>query len=218
MKMPRRQTPTPPTESRWVTSLEFFGLLLWIDGRPLLDVIEPYRARHFAQALDTRDERGALRYNLILGGRAKKNWKSADLIFAALFALVANDSPGGNQCYLFANDEDQAGDDLALAKKLIEANSFLQARLVVKQKVIERRDGRGFLKILPAQDVFGSHGKTCRWEGFDEIHGYRTWDLLEAMQLDPTRPDRSVADVVRLDLPQARRAAVRPDEVGPRGA
>src|SRR5262249_4522505 len=114
---------------------------------------------------------------------------SADLVLAALFCLVANDAPGGNQCYLLANDEGQAGDDLSLAKKLIAATPLLGERLVGRQKLIERADARGFLMILPAQNVAGTHGKTYRFAGFDEIHGYRTWDLLEAMQLDPTRRD-----------------------------
>jgi hypothetical protein len=43
--------------------------------------------------------------------------------------------------------------------------------------------------ILPAQDVVGTHGKTYRFCGFDEIHGYKSWDILEALQLDPTRAD-----------------------------
>ena len=34
-----------------------------------------------------------------------------------------------------------------------------------------------------------SHGKSRRFLGCDEIHGYRTWDILEAMQPDPYRPD-----------------------------
>jgi hypothetical protein len=70
---------------------------------------------------------------------------------------------------------------------LIAATPLLGERLVVRQKLIERADARGFLMILPAQDVAGTHGKTYRFAGFDEIHGYRSWDLLEAMQLDPTR-------------------------------
>jgi hypothetical protein len=37
--------------------------------------------------------------------------------------------------------------------------------------------------------VAGAHGKTYIFCGLDEIHEYKTWDLLEAMQLDPTRPD-----------------------------
>lgn len=164
----------------------FLDPLRWLDGRPLR--LEPYRRHIFAQALDTFDAEGRPRYNLVLSGRAKKNWKSADLVLAGLYCLLA-DAPGGSQCYLLANDEGQAADDLALAKKIIAANRPLAQRLAVRRKEIERRDGRGCLMILPAQDVAGSHGKTYRFCGFDEIHEYRTWDLLEAMQLDPTRPE-----------------------------
>src|SRR3989442_113913 len=86
-----------------------------------------------------------------------RKMKSADLVLASLFALLANDSPGGNQCYLLANDEGQAGDDLSLAKKLIGANERQVGRLVlVQKKEIVRRDGKGFLQILPAQDVVGA--------------------------------------------------------------
>jgi hypothetical protein len=172
-----------------VRSLDFFGLLNWIDRTPLLPRIEPYRRRWFEQALDAHDADGRIQHNLVVKGVAKKNNKTTDLTLAGCFCLVANDSPGGNQCYLLANDEGQAADDLSLAKKLIEANPLLAERLTIRQKVIERRDGRGFLMILPAGDIAGSHGKTYRYAGFDEIHGYKTWDIFEAMQLDPTRAD-----------------------------
>ncbi len=171
-----------------VTSLDLFAAMKWIDGTPLLDHVEPYRRRIFQAVLDEKDAAGRPRYNLALTGRAKKNWKSADLVLASLYCLLAG-APGGAQVYLLANDEDQAGDDLALAKKLIEANPVVGERLAVKVKVIDRVDGRGFLEILPARDVVGTHGKTYRLAAFDEIHGYRDWDLLEAMQLDPTRPE-----------------------------
>jgi hypothetical protein len=172
-----------------ITSLAVFSKMRWLDGRKLLDCVEPYRQRIFTSVLDERDALGRPRYNLALTGRAKKNWKSADLVLAALYALLAG-APGGAQCYLLANDEEQAGDDLELAKKIVEANgAALADRLAVKQKIIQRLDGRGFLEILPARDVVGTHGKTYRFAGFDEIHGYRDWDLLEAMQLDPTRPE-----------------------------
>ena len=173
----------------WLDSPAFFSQLHWLTGVPLTDVIEPYRARIFTRVLDTFDGPGTLQFNLALCGRAKKNWKSSDLVLAALFACVANDSPGGNQCYIVANDEGQAADDLELAKKLHEANPLLQAALKVTEKALVRRDGRGFLKILPAQFAVGEHGKSYRFLGIDEIHGHRSWDLLEALQLDPHRPD-----------------------------
>ena len=171
-----------------VHPLKFFSLLKWIDGRPLLEVIEPYRAKIFEQALYSFDD-ARPRCNLALTGRAKKNWKSADLILAAIYRLLAWICSAGNQCYILANDEDQAGDDLELAKKLFAINPIIANDVDVKQKIIERKDGKGFLEILPAGDVIGSHGKTYLFAGFDEIHGYRNWDIFEALALDPSRPD-----------------------------
>jgi len=172
-----------------ISPLEFFSHLKWIDGRPLLEVIEPYRQRIFTEALYTFGEDGKPHYNLALTGRGKKNWKSADLILAALYRFLAWDSPQGNDCFLLANDEGQAGDDLKLLKKVIAANPLLDREVVVKQKEIERVDARGTLMILPAKDAVGAHGKTYLFVGFDEIHGYRNWDIFEALAPDPTRLD-----------------------------
>src|SRR5262249_46189502 len=101
-----------------LTISTFLQRLHWIDGTPLWPTVEPYRRRLFEQAF-ARDDAGRLRYSLVLSGRAKKNWKTADEVLAELFALV-DDVPGGNQVYHVANDEDQAGDALSLAKALIK--------------------------------------------------------------------------------------------------
>jgi Terminase large subunit, ATPase domain len=172
-----------------VGPLDFFAHLVWLDGRPLLDTIEPYRRAILREALYSFEADGRLRYNLVLAGRGKKNWKSADLILASFYRLFVWPSAAGNDVFLLASDEGQAADDLKLAKKLIQANPILAREVQVKQKEIERLDGRGVLQILPAGDVGGSHGKTYSLVGFDEIHTYRTWDLLEALAPDPTRPD-----------------------------
>lgn len=178
-----------PGPGKQISPSAFFKMLKWIDGRPLMLVIEEYRLRIFNEALYTFDEDGRPTHNLVLAGRGKKNWKSADLILSALYRLLAWQTVGGNECYVLANDEGQAGDDLELAKKIIRVNPILKNAVSIKLKVIERRDGQGFIKILPAHDVAGAHGTTYVFCGFDEIHEYKTWDLLEAMQLDPTRPD-----------------------------
>jgi hypothetical protein len=62
MKSKQIHAPAP------ATSLDFFGRLKWIDGRPLLDTIEPYRRRLFTDALDTLGPEGRPRYNLVLAG------------------------------------------------------------------------------------------------------------------------------------------------------
>jgi len=66
-------------------------------------------------------------------------------------------------------------------------NPDLAAELEPLAKEIRRKDDRGSLKIIPARDVSGAHGKTAAFIGYDEIHGYRTYDLLEALAPDPTR-------------------------------
>lgn len=171
--------------------LDFFCHLKWLDGRPLLDTIEPYRRELLTQALYTfRDDGVTPVYNLVLSGRGKKNWKTADLILAALYRLLIWPSEHGNDGFILANDEDQAGDDLSLAKKLIAVNEAeLGGEVDLLQKEIRRTDGAGSLRILPARDAVGSHGKTALFLGFDEIHGYRSWDIFEALAPDPTRPD-----------------------------
>lgn len=168
--------------------LQFFGLWKWIDGRSLLDTIEPYRREILQGALYTFDG-DRPRYNLALNGRGKKNWKTSDLILAVLYRFMAWESPAGNDAFVLANDEGQAGDDLSLAKKLFQANPELLREVDIQQKQIVRRDGRGVLQILPARDASGAHGKTYSICAFDEIHGYRNHDLFEALAPDPTRHD-----------------------------
>jgi hypothetical protein len=164
-----------------VPCLQFFSLLKWLDGKPLADTIEPYRRELLTRALDSH------RYTLVLAGRGKKNAKTLDLILASLYCLLVPQPLQGNDALILANDEDQAADDLSLAKKLVAANPLLLAEVEILQKEIRRRDRRGTLKILPAKDIVGAHGKTAAFVGFDEIHGYRNWDLLEALTPDPTR-------------------------------
>ena len=118
--------------------LKFADKLKWLDGSPLLKMIEPYRRRDLSAALYTFDTNGRPKHNLALTGRAKKNWKTADLIFAALYRLLAWKSPSGNQCYILANDLDQSNDDLELAKKIVAVNRPIADFVDVKQKVIER--------------------------------------------------------------------------------
>jgi phage terminase large subunit-like protein len=176
-----------------VTALEFFAHLKWLDGKPLQ--IEPYRRAIFASALDQYEPDGRPRYNAVLAGRAKKNYKTLDLLLAALYKLVIPQSDQGNDALILSNDEEQAGDGLSLAKKLVRCNRSLfqdshgADELQILRTEIRRRDGAGSLKILPAQDAIGSHGKTALFVGFDEIHGYRDWDIIESLQPDPTRVD-----------------------------
>ncbi len=179
-----KKPPSSPT-----SSLQFLSRLCWLDRRPLIDTIEPYRRHLFTSALDTVGLDGLPTFNFVLSGRGKKNNKTLDLVLAAFYKLLIPVTIQGNNGFIISNDEDQAGDDLDLAKKLIACNPGLKAELLVYQKEIRRRDKRGTLKILPARDVVSLHGKSGNFIGFDEIHGYKNFDLFEALAPDPHRRD-----------------------------
>jgi len=170
-----------------VDPIKFFKKTLrWIDGSPL--VFEPYRQETFRVVHTTVDEEGRRQYTMAVIGRAKKNAKTLDAVLSGFYCMAAEPSPWGNQVYIFAKDKDQAADDLDLAKKLRRASPVFSAATEEYSDRIVMKDDSGFMQILP-YDAPGSHGKTYRACIFDEIHTYRDWDLLEAMQPDPSRPD-----------------------------
>ena len=163
----------------------FFKSLRWLDKKPL--VIEPYRLSILDQVLYTFDDAGRLFYTLALLLRAKKNFKSFDLILAAYYFLVCREALGDITARIVAFDEGQADVDLDLAKKFLKVNPFLVNHLKVSKKSIERRDGKGVLEIIPGRDISGAHGGKFDFLGIDEIHTQRDWSLLEALQPDPSR-------------------------------
>jgi hypothetical protein len=169
-----------------ISALSFFGMLKWIDGSAL--VVEAYRQQIFSKALDERREDGVPQITFVLAGRGKKNFKSLDLVLAAIYVLLFRDDPRGSDALIVANDEDQAGADLDLARKLIAANPELfEDELVCFKDEIRRKDGKGIMRVLPANNALGQHGKTAAFLGFDEIHGYKDHNLFEALAPDPTR-------------------------------
>jgi len=174
-----------------VDPLEIYRLLHWIDGRPLLDVMEGYRQAIHRTALYTFRPDGSPQYRRILTGRAKKNSKTTDAVLAGLYKCLIWKSVGGrgNQVYFVASDFGQANDDLDLCKLIIRRNPMLDEELTVKSNVIERKDGEGFIEILPAGDAPGLHGKTYLFLVVDELHTQRDYRVLEALEIDRTRPD-----------------------------
>ena len=171
--------------------LEFFRLLRWLDGRPLLDVIEPYRQQIVQDVLYTFRADGSPRYRRSLHGRGKKNSKTTDAVLAGLYKCLCWQAAGarGNQVFFVANDLAQANDALDLCKKLIRCNPVLVDELTINLRRIERRDGEGFIEILPAGDAAGLHGKTYLLYIHSELHTQKDYRVLEALELDRTRPD-----------------------------
>src|SRR4029079_2755185 len=166
-------------------------MLNWIDGQPLLHVMERYRQEIHRTALYTLRHDGCPLYRRILTGRAKKNSKTSDAVLAGLYKLLVWRAAGsrGNQVYFLASDLGQANDDLELCKLIIRRNPLLEAELTIKSNVIERKDGEGFIEILPAGDALGLHGKTYLLLIVDELHTQKDYRVLEALEIDRTRPD-----------------------------
>jgi hypothetical protein len=171
--------------------LKLFGAMKWLDGRPLLDVMEPYRQTILTNALHTFRPDGFPLYRRALTGRAKKNSKTSDAVLAALYKCLAWKAHGdkGNEVYFLASDLAQANDDLDLTKKIVRCNPLLDAELTIKSNIIERKDGKGFIEILPAGDAAGLHGKTYLFLVLDELHTQKDYRVLEALEIDRTRPD-----------------------------
>jgi len=174
-----------------VHPLTFCSHLDWIDGKPLLDVIEPYRQRILTDALYTFRPDDTIRYKRCLTGRAKKTFKTSDAMLAAIYKLFAWRAAGGkgNQIYIVASDLAQANDDLDLLKKLVRCNPILNDLVILKNNIVELKDGTGFIEILPSRDAQSLHGKTYLFLVVDELHTQKDYKLLEALELDRTRPD-----------------------------
>lgn len=174
-----------------VHPLTFCSHLVWIDGKPLLGVIEPYRQRILTDALFTFRPDGTIRYKRCLTGRAKKTFKTSDAMLAAIYKLFAWRAAGGkgNQIYLVASDLAQANDDLDLLKKLVRCNPIVNDLVILKNNSVELKDGTGFIEILPSRDAQSLHGKTYLFLVVDELHTQKDYKLLEALELDRTRPD-----------------------------
>lgn len=153
--------------------------------------MEPYRREVLREALFTFRPDGSPQYRRVLTGRAKKNSKTSDAVLAGLYKLLMWRTEGGrgNQVYFVASDMGQANDDLELCKLIVRRNALLDEELTIKSNLIERKDGEGFIEILPAGDALGLHGKTYLFLVVDELHTQKDYRVLEALEIDRTRPD-----------------------------
>ncbi|BFU90924.1 MAG: hypothetical protein NTAFB01_21110 [Nitrospira sp.] len=169
----------------------FLGLMVWLDGRKMTDVLMPFQKQILYSVLATVRPDGAPWYKRGLLHMGKKNGKSLLLILASLIVLHTDKPIGrkGTQVYYVASDEDQAGDNLDFAKKLYRCNPILAEGVTIRSNVIELRNAEGFIEIIPAGDASGMHGKSYRLMCLDELHTQKTYDVLEALEMDPARPD-----------------------------
>jgi len=156
-----------------------------------MDCLMDYQLKEIEQAFWTFNQEGFPQYIRVLLGRGKKNGKTLTGVLIALWLCLVWKAIGkkGNQVFYIASDLGQANDDLDLTKKLVRCNPVIRNEVTTKNNCIVLKNGNGFIEILPAGDVQGLHGKTYLAAIFDEFHTQKDYRVLEALELDRTRPD-----------------------------
>lgn len=179
-------------ESRTVLIDRMLDLMVWLDGRRMADVLMDFQTDILKTFLCTiRREDKALWFKRGLIHVAKKNAKTLLLILSAMIILHTDKSLGRKGCQIIyvANDEDQADENLDFTKKLYRVNPILLDEVQLKSNVIELKSGGGYVEIVPSRNADGLHGRSYRLLCFDELHAQADYRVLEALELDPTRPD-----------------------------
>ena len=104
--------------------------------------------------------------------------------------LVIRRSVQGSDGFILANDQDQAGDDLALAKKLIAINPDLAAEIEVLANELRLRDGSGLAEDIAGEGYcLARTARARRSSATTKFWAIATGSLMEALQPDPTRAD-----------------------------
>jgi hypothetical protein len=167
-------------------------VMVWLDGRPMGQVLMPFQRdilREFSATIRTDD--GAPWYRRGLLHMAKKNAKTLLLILDAMITLHTDKPMGHKGCQIIyvANDQNQADENLDFTKKLYRVNPILMDEVQIKNSIIQKQDGTGYIEIVASRNVDALHGRSYRRLEWDELHAQTDYRLLEALELDPTRPD-----------------------------
>lgn len=179
-------------ESRTVLIDRMLDLMRWLDGRKMADVLMPFQINILKTFLATvRVGDLALWYKRGLIHVAKKNAKTLLLILSSMI-LAHTDKPMGRkgcQIVYVASDENQADENLDFTKKLYKVNPILLDEVQIKNSIIELKSGGGYIEIVASKNADALHGRSYRLLAFDELHTQVDYRVLEALELDPTRPD-----------------------------
>lgn len=167
-------------------------VMVWLDGRSMASVLMPFQKDILSTFLATiRPEDGALWYKRGLIHVAKKNAKTLLLILASIILLHTDKPLGRKGCQIIyvASDENQADENLDFTKKLYKVNPLLLDEVQIKNSIIELKNGTGYIEIVASRNADALHGRSYRLLAFDELHAQPDYRVLEALELDPTRPD-----------------------------
>jgi hypothetical protein len=167
-------------------------VMVWLDGRKMADVLMPFQKDILKTFLATvRLEDLLLWFKRGLIHMAKKNAKTLLLILTSIILLHTDKPIGRKGCQIIycASDENQADENLDFTKKLYKVNPILLDEVQIKNSIIELKNGTGYIEIVAARNADALHGRSYRLLAFDELHVQGDYKVLEALELDPTRPD-----------------------------
>lgn len=179
-------------QERTVLIDRVLDLMVWLDGRRMADVLMPFQINILKTFLATiRPEDQALWFKRGLVHVAKKNAKTLLLILSSMILLHTDKPMGRKGCQVIyvASDENQADENLDFTKKLYKVNPILLDEVQIKNSIIELKSGRGYIEIVASKNADALHGRSYRLLAFDELHTQPDYRVLEALELDPTRPD-----------------------------
>jgi phage terminase large subunit-like protein len=131
------------------------------------------------------NEQGLRHYNLALIGLPKKNGKSTLAAGVAAYGLLADGEPEP-EIYSAAGDKEQARIIFDMTARVFRRSPLLEQEVKIFRDAIERRDGRGFYRVLSA-DAPTAHGLNPHFVIFDELWNQKSYDLWEALTHSPAR-------------------------------
>lgn len=179
-------------EERSVLIDRMLDLMRWLVGRRMADVLMDFQKNILKTFLATiRREDQALWFKRGLIHIGKKNAKTLLLILSSMILLHTDKPLGRKGCQIIyvASDENQADENLDFTKKLYKVNPILLDEVQIKNSIIELKSGGGYIEIVAARNADALHGRSYRLLAFDELHTQADYRVLEALELDPTRPD-----------------------------
>lgn len=131
------------------------------------------------------DSAGRRKINQCLVGMCKKNGKSTLAAGVAAYGLLGDGEPEP-EIYGCAGDKDQAKIIFNQTAKAFRRSESLYKEVNIYKDVIERKDGRGFYRVLSA-DAPSAHGLNPHFVLWDELWNQRNYDLWEALTHSPAR-------------------------------
>lgn len=150
--------------------------------------LEPWQRKILRRIFDTKRRRrkDTRQYRLALVMIPKKNGKSLMAACVAVWHLLFDDADGHAEAYVAASDLDQARIIGRKIEGILKRNERLYRLVTIKRDLIERRDDKGFLRIL-ASDAASAHGVEPSLVVFDELWSAQSEQLFSALTLPPTR-------------------------------